>query len=174
MPGVSSPSHFCLPRLMSQTQRCGEWCLHTARKVLGQLGRNVLSTLFFFQFASVRKNKEECLTLVLLCFLVNRIGEGRAHLCFLHRNECYEMTWPNVDIKGIILGKLRMEMSGPVRIECQQTGYIAELEFSNKVSCSFVLFVLSLSLSLPFVFFYRSSVSSGLLHGRAKQHHWQD
>ena len=62
-----------------------------------------------------------------------RIGEGICHLHFLHRGERYEMTWPNVAVKGIFLGKLRMEMAGNVYVKCEETGYLAELEFKNKV-----------------------------------------
>lgn len=58
--------------------------------------------------------------------------EGTAALTLLPRGECYTLTSPYAHCKGILMGTLSMELGGKVNIECDNTGYRAELEFKLK------------------------------------------
>lgn len=44
------------------------------------------------------------------------------------------MTLPYAHCKGIVVGTLTMEMGGKVTVDCEKTGYRAEIEFKLKVS----------------------------------------
>jgi hypothetical protein len=65
---------------------------------------------------------------------VSALMDGHVKLTLLNRNEDYVMTLPYANCKGILIGKLTMELGGKVNIECSQTGYSAEIEFKLKVS----------------------------------------
>ena len=60
------------------------------------------------------------------------ILEGHASLHFLNRGEEYIITFPSYVVKGILVGALKMEISGKTTIKCAQTGYTAEIEFKTK------------------------------------------
>jgi len=63
---------------------------------------------------------------------LSAILDGVARLSFLKRGEDYLVTMPYAHCKGILIGTLTMEMGGKVSIECEKTGYRAELEFKLK------------------------------------------
>ncbi len=63
---------------------------------------------------------------------VSAIMEGHVKLILLNRGEEYIITLPYANCKGILLGKLTMELGGKVSIDCVKTGYSAEIEFKLK------------------------------------------
>lgn len=63
---------------------------------------------------------------------VSAIMDGTAKLILLNRGEEYVITLPYANCKGILIGKLTMELGGKVSIECAKTGYSAEIEFKLK------------------------------------------
>ncbi|XP_043914937.1 oxysterol-binding protein-related protein 5 isoform X2 [Protopterus annectens] len=63
---------------------------------------------------------------------LSAILDGKARLTFLTRDEEYTLTMPYAHCKGILYGTMTMELGGCVTIECQKTGYKAELEFKLK------------------------------------------
>ena len=65
---------------------------------------------------------------------VSAIMEGHVKLILLNRGEEYIITLPYANCKGILLGKLTMELGGKINIECVKTGYSADIEFKLKVS----------------------------------------
>ncbi|GAU98121.1 hypothetical protein RvY_09304-2 [Ramazzottius varieornatus] len=58
------------------------------------------------------------------------ILEGTGRLKLLNRGEEYFITMPHVICKGMLFGKLSMDMGGKVTISCPTTGYTCELNFS--------------------------------------------
>lgn len=60
------------------------------------------------------------------------ILDGIATLTLLPRGESYTLTIPYAHCKGILMGTLTMELGGKINIECDNTGYKAELEFKLK------------------------------------------
>jgi hypothetical protein len=58
--------------------------------------------------------------------------DGSVKLILLGRGEEYTVTLPYANCKGILIGKLTMELGGKVTIECAKTGYSAEIEFKLK------------------------------------------
>ncbi|EFC46120.1 predicted protein [Naegleria gruberi] len=61
------------------------------------------------------------------------ITEGNIKITFGSRgNEVYTATWPSVYARGVIFGKLIMEMAGKTKIECKKTNMLAEIEFKSK------------------------------------------
>lgn len=71
-----------------------------------------------------------------LCITGNSLSailDGYGRLTFLNRGEDYIVTMPYAHCKGILLGTLTMELGGKVTIDCEKTGYRAELEFKLKV-----------------------------------------
>lgn len=50
----------------------------------------------------------------------------------LKHREVYEMTYPKFVVKGVILGNMRLELSGASSVRCDNNGYSAELEFKPK------------------------------------------
>jgi hypothetical protein len=50
----------------------------------------------------------------------------------LKRGETYEFNLPNMYGRGILTGKLMMEICGKVRVFCPQTGVCAKIEFLEK------------------------------------------
>ena len=51
-------------------------------------------------------------------------------LCYFAHFEVYTLA---VNVVGILIGTLTMELGGLVTIKCEKTGYHAELEFKLKV-----------------------------------------
>ncbi|XP_048585606.1 oxysterol-binding protein-related protein 8 isoform X2 [Nematostella vectensis] len=60
------------------------------------------------------------------------ILDGAATLALLRFGEEYTMTMPYAHCKGILIGTLTMELGGTVTINCEKTGYKAEIEFKLK------------------------------------------
>lgn len=58
--------------------------------------------------------------------------DGTATLTLLPRGESYTLTIPYAHCKGILMGTLSMELGGKVAIECENTGYTADVEFKLK------------------------------------------
>jgi len=58
--------------------------------------------------------------------------EGYIKINFKNRGEVYVCTWPNVYARGIIFGRLLMEMGGKTTISCKKTGLVTEVEFKAK------------------------------------------
>jgi hypothetical protein len=50
----------------------------------------------------------------------------------LNRGETYQFNLPNMYGRGIVTGKLRMEICGKVRVRCPQTKVFAKIEFLEK------------------------------------------
>ncbi|XP_074660916.1 oxysterol-binding protein-related protein 8-like isoform X3 [Tubulanus polymorphus] len=63
---------------------------------------------------------------------LSAILDGAARLSFLKRGEDYLITMPYAHCKGILIGTLSMEYGGKIFIDCEKTGYKAELEFKLK------------------------------------------
>lgn len=63
---------------------------------------------------------------------VSAIMEGNVKLVLLNRGEEYNITLPYANCKGILIGKLTMELGGKVTIECAKTGYSADIDFKLK------------------------------------------
>jgi hypothetical protein len=64
--------------------------------------------------------------------------DGRIKLILLNRGEEYVITMPYANCKGILIGKLTMELGGKINISCEKTGYSADIEFKLKVRNSFI------------------------------------
>ncbi|KAK3704129.1 hypothetical protein QZH41_019029, partial [Actinostola sp. cb2023] len=60
------------------------------------------------------------------------ILDGTATLTLLKYGEEYLMTMPYAHCKGILIGTLTFELGGTVTINCEKTGYRAEIEFKLK------------------------------------------
>jgi len=58
--------------------------------------------------------------------------EGTSWLKLLNYDEEYEMNFPNVYARGIIIGSLLMETGGNVSIKCEKSGYVTDIEFKVK------------------------------------------
>nr|ACI90348.1 oxysterol-binding protein-like protein [Philodina roseola] len=63
---------------------------------------------------------------------ISAILDGTARLTLLNRGEDYVMTMPYANCKGILIGKLTMELGGKVNIVCEKTRYSADIEFKLK------------------------------------------
>ncbi|CAF0951522.1 unnamed protein product [Didymodactylos carnosus] len=63
---------------------------------------------------------------------VSAILDGSARLTLLNQGEDYSMTLPYANCKGILIGKLQMELGGRVQIICEKTRYSAEIDFRLK------------------------------------------
>uniref|UniRef100_A0A1I7VDI8 Oxysterol-binding protein n=1 Tax=Loa loa TaxID=7209 RepID=A0A1I7VDI8_LOALO len=57
---------------------------------------------------------------------------GDVRITLLQRGETYTATLPYANCKGIMIGTLSMEYGGQVRIECNRTDYVCELDFKLK------------------------------------------
>ncbi|KAL3982524.1 Oxysterol-binding family protein [Acanthocheilonema viteae] len=57
---------------------------------------------------------------------------GDVRITLLQRGETYIATLPYASCKGIMIGTLSMEYGGQVRIECNRTDYVCELDFKLK------------------------------------------
>ncbi|CAF1064948.1 unnamed protein product, partial [Brachionus calyciflorus] len=60
------------------------------------------------------------------------IMDGSAKLILLNRGEEYNISLPYANCKGILIGKLTMELGGKVSIDCPKTGYSTEIDFKLK------------------------------------------
>lgn len=60
------------------------------------------------------------------------IGEGGFSIYLPEHDELYVCTWPTVYVRGIIFGRLLMELGGPVMIRCPSTNIHADIEFVVK------------------------------------------
>lgn len=60
------------------------------------------------------------------------ILDGTATLTLLPRGESYTLNIPYAHCKGILMGTLSMELGGKVNVECEYTGYKADIEFKLK------------------------------------------
>ena len=59
--------------------------------------------------------------------------EGWAHLTLgEHNGEIYEMNQPNVYCRGILFGKMKMELGDHMFVKCEKTGIEADIEFKTK------------------------------------------
>ncbi|RNA15501.1 oxysterol-binding -related 8 isoform X4 [Brachionus plicatilis] len=63
---------------------------------------------------------------------VSAIMDGSAKLILLNRGEEYNISLPYANCKGILIGKLTMELGGKVSINCPKTGYSTDIEFKLK------------------------------------------
>ncbi len=63
---------------------------------------------------------------------VSAIMEGYVKIILLNRGEEYLVTLPYANCKGVLIGKMTMELGGKVKIECAKTGYSSEIEFKLK------------------------------------------
>uniref|UniRef100_A0A3P9AK00 Oxysterol-binding protein n=2 Tax=Esox lucius TaxID=8010 RepID=A0A3P9AK00_ESOLU len=63
---------------------------------------------------------------------LSAILDGRARLMLLGRDEEYVITMPYAHCKGILYGTMTLELGGKITIECDNTKYLAELEFKLK------------------------------------------
>lgn len=63
--------------------------------------------------------------------------EGRTVLYSKNRtDERYFITYPNAYARGILFGKMFIELGDQARINCPETGYLAEIDFHVKVKTS--------------------------------------
>lgn len=59
--------------------------------------------------------------------------EGWGHVTLGEReSEVYIMNQPNIYCRGIIVGKLKMELGDHMYVKCPQTGFEADIEFKTK------------------------------------------
>jgi len=54
------------------------------------------------------------------------VGHFRAH------GEDYEVGFPHILVRGVVIGTLQITLAGPARLSCPQSGYYAELDFKTK------------------------------------------
>jgi hypothetical protein len=59
------------------------------------------------------------------------IGEGSSTILF-DDGQVYHCTWPSVYVRGIVFGRLLMEIGGKVEIKCEQTNIQADIDFKVK------------------------------------------
>ncbi|VDN03421.1 unnamed protein product [Thelazia callipaeda] len=57
---------------------------------------------------------------------------GDVRITLLQLEETYSATLPYANCKGLMIGSLSMEYGGQVRIECNRTNYVCELNFKLK------------------------------------------
>lgn len=76
-------------------------------------------------------------------FLGNSIQstlEGTSNVHFLNRpGEEYVLTNPNIYARGILFGKMLLELGDSVRISCEKTGLAANIDFIVKVNLDFLI-----------------------------------
>eukprot|EP00127_Corallochytrium_limacisporum_P006658 Clim_evm37s232 gene=Clim_evmTU37s232 len=60
------------------------------------------------------------------------ILDGTGYIQFLDNGEVYEFTFPNGNVKGVLVGTLSYEYGGEVSIVCQQSDLRAEIKFEMK------------------------------------------
>lgn len=75
---------------------------------------------------------------------LSAILDGTARLTLLNRGEDYIITMPYANCKGILIGKLTMELGGKVTIVCEKTRYSADIEFKLKVRTGVIYYPLYL------------------------------
>ncbi|BFZ55436.1 Oxysterol-binding protein OBPa [Savitreella phatthalungensis] len=68
-------------------------------------------------------------------FLGNSAGsimEGEATLRILNHDELYTLTQPNMYARGILFGRMRMELGDHSMVKCEQSDLVADIEFKTK------------------------------------------
>ncbi|KAA6398036.1 MAG: putative Oxysterol-binding protein [Streblomastix strix] len=60
------------------------------------------------------------------------ILEGQAHLKLINRKETYVFCMPSVYCRGILIGRLAVEVSGDTKIICKKTGLQSFMDFKSK------------------------------------------
>ena len=63
---------------------------------------------------------------------MSAIMEGGVKIILLNRGEEYTVTLPYANCKGILIGKMTMELGGKVKIDCAKTGFSSDIEFRLK------------------------------------------
>jgi hypothetical protein len=59
---------------------------------------------------------------------------GLNHIIFLnHPEEKYTLSMPNFYARGILFGKMYVELGDTVTIRCEETDLTCEIEFKTKV-----------------------------------------
>jgi hypothetical protein len=59
--------------------------------------------------------------------------EGLGHVILGERDdEIYMMNQPNIYCRGILFGKMKMELGDHIYVKCERTGYEADIEFKTK------------------------------------------
>jgi hypothetical protein len=64
---------------------------------------------------------------------LSAILDGTARITLINKGEDYIMTMPYANCKGILVGRLTMELGGKITIICEKTRYSADIEFKLKV-----------------------------------------
>jgi hypothetical protein len=60
--------------------------------------------------------------------------QGLNHIIFLnYPEEKYSLSMPNFYARGILFGKMYVELGDTVMIKCQETDLTCEIEFKTKV-----------------------------------------
>ena len=70
---------------------------------------------------------------------------------------CHRVCTLAVNVLGILIGTLTMELGGVVTISCEKTGYHAELEFKLKV-CVFLCHLFEIFISYAYSVSHKSDV----------------
>ncbi|KAG2202045.1 hypothetical protein INT47_006237, partial [Mucor saturninus] len=52
--------------------------------------------------------------------------------CIMLKDETYTITMPNMYVKGILFGRMELELGGQCYVDCKETGFRCELEFKTK------------------------------------------
>lgn len=60
------------------------------------------------------------------------LAEGELEVKFKDLNEVYQITWPDIYCRGIVIGKLVLEMCGETKIVCSQNKLEAKISFVPK------------------------------------------
>lgn len=48
------------------------------------------------------------------------------------RQEDYEVSFPHILVRGVLIGSLQITLSGPARLSCPKSGYYADFDFKTK------------------------------------------
>lgn len=90
----------------------------------------------YFYFVPEKRIRVDGVVIPRSKFLGNSLAammEGLAHLTLgEHDNEVYSMNQPNVYCRGILFGKLKMELGDHMVIKCEKLGLEADIEFKTK------------------------------------------
>jgi len=130
--GVKSP----LNPVLGETFRC-EWPQHKSQYVAEQISHHPPYSAFCFynvdQGIALNANFAPSYVKYYGNWAETCVG-GFARMVVVHKNfeEVYDMTWPSMQVKGIMVGALTTELFGKVTIRCEQTQYKAEIDFKKK------------------------------------------
>lgn len=75
---------------------------------------------------------------------LSAILDGTARITLLNKGEDYLITMPYANCKGILIGRLTMELGGKVTIVCEKTRYSVDIEFKLKVEIISIFFILKI------------------------------